>query len=143
MKNHEDVREAYQDRFRYLMVDEYQDTNRAQYAITQLLAAKRRNIMVVGDDDQSIYSWRGADLRNILEFESDYPEAKVVKLEPELPQRGQYLGGGQRRHREQPAPQGEAPVHGLGRRGEDLGVSGHRRARRGPLDRRGDRPAPQ
>ena len=81
LKNHEDVREAYQGRFRYLMVDEYQDTNRAQYAITQLLAAKRRNIMVVGDDDQSIYSWRGADLRNILEFESDYPEAKVVKLE--------------------------------------------------------------
>ena len=81
LKNHEDVREAYQDRFRYLMVDEYQDTNRAQYAITQLLAAKNRNIMVVGDDDQSIYSWRGADLRNILEFESDYPEAKVVKLE--------------------------------------------------------------
>ena len=81
LKNHEDVREASQDRFRYLMVDEYQDTNRAQYAITQLLAAKRRNIMVVGDDDQSIYSWRGADLRNILEFESDYPEAKVVKLE--------------------------------------------------------------
>ena len=81
LKNHEDVREAYQDRFRYLMVDEYQDTNRAQYAITQLLAAKNRNIVVVGDDDQSIYSWRGADLRNILEFESDYPEAKVVKLE--------------------------------------------------------------
>ena len=81
LKNHEDVREAYQDRFLYLMVDEYQDTNRAQYAITQLLAAKNRNIMVVGDDDQSIYSWRGADLRNILEFESDYPEAKVVKLE--------------------------------------------------------------
>ncbi|MFR8147856.1 ATP-dependent helicase [Adlercreutzia equolifaciens] len=81
LKNHADVREAYRDRFRYLMVDEYQDTNRAQYAITQLLAAKRRNIMVVGDDDQSIYSWRGADLRNILEFESDYPEAKVVKLE--------------------------------------------------------------
>ena len=81
LKNHEDVRRAYQGRFRYLMVDEYQDTNRAQYAITQLLAAKNRNIMVVGDDDQSIYSWRGADLRNILEFESDYPEAKVVKLE--------------------------------------------------------------
>lgn len=81
LKQHEDVRRAYQDRFRYLMVDEYQDTNRAQYAITQLLAAKNRNIMVVGDDDQSIYSWRGADLRNILEFESDYPEAKVVKLE--------------------------------------------------------------
>lgn len=81
LKNHPDVLEAYQDRFRYLMVDEYQDTNHAQYAITTLLAAKRKNIMVVGDDDQSIYSWRGADIRNILEFETDYPEAHTVKLE--------------------------------------------------------------
>ena len=81
LKHHEDVRRAYQQRFRYIMVDEYQDTNRAQYAITMLLGAGHRNVMVVGDDDQSIYSWRGADLRNILEFESDFPEAKVVKLE--------------------------------------------------------------
>ncbi len=81
LKNHEDVLEAYQDRFRYLMVDEYQDTNHAQYAITKLLAAKYKNIMVVGDDDQSIYSWRGADIRNILEFEQDYPNAHTVKLE--------------------------------------------------------------
>ncbi|OUO90013.1 DNA helicase UvrD [Gordonibacter sp. An230] len=81
LKNHADVLDAYQDRFRYLMVDEYQDTNHAQYAITGLLAAKHKNIMVVGDDDQSIYSWRGADIRNILEFEQDYPEAHVVKLE--------------------------------------------------------------
>ncbi|MBQ9021827.1 MAG: UvrD-helicase domain-containing protein [Eggerthellaceae bacterium] len=81
LKHHKDVLEAYQDRFRYILVDEYQDTNHAQYAITQLLAAKHKNIMVVGDDDQSIYSWRGADIRNILEFEGDYPDAHVVKLE--------------------------------------------------------------
>ncbi|WP_165049704.1 MULTISPECIES: ATP-dependent helicase [unclassified Adlercreutzia] len=81
LKNNPDVLDAYQQRFRYIMVDEYQDTNHAQYEITMLLAAARGNIMVVGDDDQSIYSWRGADLRNILEFESDFPEAHVVKLE--------------------------------------------------------------
>ncbi|MEA5019099.1 MAG: UvrD-helicase domain-containing protein [Gordonibacter sp.] len=81
LKNHEDVLHAYQQRFRYIMVDEYQDTNHAQYSITGLLAAAHQNIMVVGDDDQSIYSWRGADLRNILEFEQDYPSAHTVKLE--------------------------------------------------------------
>ena len=81
LKNHEDVRSAYQQRFRYIMVDEYQDTNHAQYSITGLLAEGHKNIMVVGDDDQSIYSWRGADLRNILEFEQDYPTAHTVKLE--------------------------------------------------------------
>lgn len=81
LKKHPDVLEAYRNRFRYLLVDEYQDTNHAQYAITTLLAEKHKNIMVVGDDDQSIYSWRGADIRNILEFESDYPQATVIKLE--------------------------------------------------------------
>ena len=81
LKGHPDVLSAYQQRFRYIMVDEYQDTNHAQYEITMLLAAGYKNIMVVGDDDQSIYSWRGADLRNILEFESDFPNAHVVKLE--------------------------------------------------------------
>ena len=91
LKQHEDVRRAYQERFRYIMVDEYQDTNRAQYAITMLLAQAHRNVMVVGDDDQSIYSWRGADLRNILEFESDYPEAHVVKLEQNYRSMGNIL----------------------------------------------------
>ena len=81
LKNHPDILEAYQLRFRYILVDEYQDTNHAQYEITRLLAASHQNIMVVGDDDQSIYSWRGADIRNILEFEKDYPNCTTVKLE--------------------------------------------------------------
>ncbi|MBU6388980.1 UvrD-helicase domain-containing protein [Patescibacteria group bacterium] len=71
----------YQERFRYIMVDEYQDTNRAQYLLIQRLAARNRNIFVIGDDWQSVYSWRGADFRNILDFQKDYPDAKVIKLE--------------------------------------------------------------
>lgn len=78
---HPDVLASYQQRFLYVSVDEYQDTNGVQYALTNLLAKTHHNLMVVGDDDQSIYSWRGADITNILSFRHDYPEAKVVKLE--------------------------------------------------------------
>ncbi|MDR3592554.1 MAG: DNA helicase PcrA [Negativicutes bacterium] len=76
-----EVLAKYQEKFRYILIDEYQDTNRAQYLLARLLAAKHRNIFVVGDIDQSIYAWRGADIRNILDFEADYPDARVIKLE--------------------------------------------------------------
>jgi DNA helicase-2/ATP-dependent DNA helicase PcrA len=75
------VREYYNRRFQYVLVDEYQDTNRPQYELMRLLAGTRHNVCAVGDEDQSIYSWRGADIRNILEFEKDFPEAKIIRLE--------------------------------------------------------------
>ena len=81
LANHEDIRNKYQNRFRYVLVDEYQDTNHAQYKLVNLLVGDDHNICVVGDDDQSIYGWRGANIQNILDFEKDYPNAKIVKLE--------------------------------------------------------------
>ncbi|MDO4848966.1 MAG: UvrD-helicase domain-containing protein [Coriobacteriia bacterium] len=91
LSKHPDVLAKYQDRFQHISVDEYQDTNHVQYAITNLLAAKYRNLMVVGDDDQSIYSWRGADIQNILDFEKDYPDAKTVRLEQNYRSTGHIL----------------------------------------------------
>ena len=76
-----EVREKYQQRFSYIMIDEYQDTNRTQYLLTRYLAGDNGNLCVVGDADQSIYGWRGADIRNILDFEKDYPKARLLKLE--------------------------------------------------------------
>jgi DNA helicase II / ATP-dependent DNA helicase PcrA len=81
LKTSSTVREYYNRRFQYLLIDEYQDTNRPQYELMRMLAADRHNVCAVGDEDQSIYSWRGADIRNILEFEQDFPEAKIIRLE--------------------------------------------------------------
>ncbi|MDD4803746.1 MAG: UvrD-helicase domain-containing protein [Candidatus Pacebacteria bacterium] len=81
LKNHKEVLEKYQNLWKYIHIDEYQDTNKVQYMTVRLLAQKYRNVCVVGDMDQSIYSWRGADIQNILSFEEDYPEAKVILLE--------------------------------------------------------------
>ena len=86
-----DVLEFYQNKFKYIMVDEYQDTNGAQYELVKLLAKKYKNICVVGDDDQCIYQWRGADIENILSFEKDYPTAKVIKLEQNYRSKGNIL----------------------------------------------------
>jgi DNA helicase-2/ATP-dependent DNA helicase PcrA len=80
-RTYPDILKKYQERFQYISVDEYQDTNHIQYLLVKMLAEAHRNLCVVGDEDQSIYSWRGADIRNILSFEQDFPEAKVVKLE--------------------------------------------------------------
>jgi DNA helicase-2/ATP-dependent DNA helicase PcrA len=81
LKSSGEVRERYQRRYRYLLVDEYQDTNRPQYELMKLLAGEAKNVCAVGDEDQSIYSWRGADIRNILEFEKDFPNAHIIRLE--------------------------------------------------------------
>src|SRR3989442_2599619 len=81
LQSDEEALARWQDRFRYVLVDEYQDTNAAQYVLVNAIAGEHRNLAVVGDDDQSIYGFRGADVRNILDFQKDYPEAKVVRLE--------------------------------------------------------------
>ncbi|HBS05086.1 MAG TPA: AAA family ATPase [Leptospiraceae bacterium] len=81
LQTNEEIRNHYQDFWQHFLIDEYQDTNHGQYILGKIIAEKHRNIVVVGDDDQAIYSWRGADITNILSFESDYPEAKILKLE--------------------------------------------------------------
>ncbi len=81
LQHDEATREAWNRRLSYLMIDEYQDTNRRQYELMRLLSEQHRNVCVVGDEDQSIYSWRGADIRNILDFERDFPKARTIRLE--------------------------------------------------------------
>ncbi len=90
-KQNPEILELFQNRFKYILIDEYQDTNRLQYEITYMLAQKHKNICVCGDDDQSIYGWRGADIRNIMEFEKDYPKSNVIRLEQNYRSTGNIL----------------------------------------------------
>ena len=90
-ENNQDILESYQSRFKYILVDEYQDTNVSQYKLLKLLTGKYQNICCVGDDDQSIYSWRGAEISNILRFEKDFPEAKTIRLEENYRSTGHIL----------------------------------------------------
>lgn len=104
-----DILRYYQEKFKYVLVDEYQDTNHAQYMFVRLLTEAHRNLCVVGDDDQSIYGWRGADINNILDFEKDYPEAKVIKLEQNYRSTKSIL-----------AAANEVVSHNRGRKGKSL-----------------------
>jgi DNA helicase-2/ATP-dependent DNA helicase PcrA len=106
------VREYYNRRFQYVLIDEYQDTNRPQYELMRALAGTRHNVCAVGDEDQSIYSWRGADIRNILEFEKDFPEAKIVRLEQNYRSTSNILAGAS-----------AVVAHNLRRKGKNLWTS--------------------
>ncbi len=134
-----DILAEYHRRFRYVLVDEYQDTNVAQYLWLRLLAQARRNLCCVGDDDQSIYSWRGAEIGNILRFESDFPGAAVISARRELPLDLAHPRCGGRDDRAQPRPARQDPVDPGRRRRQNRGARAVGRRGRGALGRRRDR----
>ena len=118
------MRERYNRRYRYLLIDEYQDTNRPQYELMKLLAGEDKNVCVVGDEDQSIYSWRGADIRNILEFEKDFPGREDVRLEQNYRSTQMILEARVRGGGAEYAAQGQEAVDGARGRGADRVLRG-------------------
>ena len=133
---------SWQKAFRYVLVDEYQDTNHAQYRLLQLLAGEHRNVFAVGDPDQSIYAFRGADIRNILEFERDFGGAQTIALEQNYRSTNAILRAANAADRQQPRAQAEEPLVSELGEGEPVRVDrGRGRARRGALRRRRDRRA--
>ena len=137
----EDVRRRYRERFRWVLVDEYQDTNHAQYRLLQLLAGEDGNLTVVGDEDQSIYGFRGAEVRNILEFTIDFPDANVVKLEQNYRSTETILEAANAVISHNTGRLGKHLWSDLGRGREDPRRRARGRARRGALRRRRDRGA--
>ena len=131
-----DVLASYQERFRYVLVDEYQDTNRAQYMLVKQLTASHRNLCVVGDSDQSIYRFRGADIRNIRDFEVDYPDARIVILDQNYRIDRDDPGRSQLGHLQQHQADSQEPVVRSGPGRPHLALRGRRRARRGRVHRR-------
>ena len=137
-----ETRERYNRRYRHILVDEYQDTNRPQYELMRMLAGEEHNVCAVGDEDQSIYSWRGADIRNILEFEQDFPEARIIRLEQNYRSTQNILQGGVGCGCEQPAAQGQEPLDRPVRRREDRILRSSRRRERSAVRRRLHRQVP-
>ena len=111
LRDNPEIRAGLDERYRFILVDEYQDTNLAQYAIARALSIDYPNLAVTGDPDQSIYGWRGANLNNILDFERDFPEVHVVRLEQNYRSTQRHPSRGRRTDRPQRAPQGEGAVH--------------------------------
>ncbi len=142
-RDHPEVLKHYQERFRYILIDEYQDTNRAQYELVNMLAAKYRNICVVGDADQGVYSWRGATIQNILDFERDYPDAAVFLMEQNYRSTQNILtvANALIENNVQRKPKNLWTEAGSGRPGRTR--SSQRRAQRGVLRRTGDRASPE
>ena len=130
-----DVLEHYQRQFKYVLIDEYQDTNNLQYMLASMLAGGWGNICVVGDDDQSIYKFRGATIENILSFEKEFKGCRTIRLEQNYRSTGHILGRGQRRHRQQHRAQGQDALDQRRRRGQAPALHGPERGRRGAVRR--------